>query len=854
MNCSHVEIHRSITPGGMLPWSWVSMLWVIVSLVGFSELVDFHAAYAAPFAQSQNTVQGNQNGDGQTGNQAGGSQDEQGPRTFPVEPGGSGKPGARDSDGKRIFEREPYDELHTRSRDDRGKVDITRIVPYRFPENKTPETMRRSDLIYIRLAADDKEYEVRWGDVVEIRPYHQLVLAEASALVDGKRFHEAYDYFNFLHKSNSDLILRERDEIAGLHEATNRYLFVEAQHLSAQGDRDTALSLLLDLYERDSGYPKLGDELGSIVDHRIQAKIDRREFPAAQRLLANLTERFPENATVVKWRSQLKQEAQTRFQSAQELSAQGDTHEARDVALDSVRIWPLPEAADFLAEIQKISPRVIVGVEVAAPQNPNPIAIDDWAARRTGRLLYRAPAEFVAPGPQGGEYEFPLGELQMQALENKMIYRVRPGMSWSQSGREITGYDLVEKLSSMTRVGDPNYVPGWRNLLATAQLGQVYNVEIRLALAHVAPYAYLTSPLLPWDQDPTEPPINNGPFMQLDGQDRDVRFRAVNGYFAAGDEQPREVVERWFSSWQEAAAALVDRHVAVLDRIAPWDVKRLSSLPYLRIEPYAVPTVHCLAPNRRRLLPGDRTFRRGLLMALNREVLLETLLQGNPSPGSRVISGPFPAARDLSDVLGYAYDDTIEPYPYDPQMGMILCTAAQKLISNRLEKQGRARLTDNPEIVLAHPPHDTARVICRTIKQQWERLGLQVKLTELAADSSSDDYDFRLLELQIFEPLVDVQRLLGSGGVTEAENAYVGLALQNLLKAEEWPSAGANLKGIHRLVHQDVTILPLWQLTEYFGYHGSLREVSHPTGEQPVTLYQYIESWQSPPAILPDHL
>jgi hypothetical protein len=107
----------------------------------------------------------------------------------------------------------------------------------------------------------------------------------------------------------------------------------------------------------------------------------------------------------------------------------------------------------------------------------------------------------------------------------------------------------------------------------------------------------------------------------------------------------------------------------------------------------------------------------------------------------------------------------------------------------------------------------------------------------------------------MFEPLVDAQRLLGRGGVAQAENAYVGLALRELEAATDWRQAGERLKEIHRLVHQDVTLLPLWQITEYFAYHGSLQGVTNPTGNSPpVTLYQYIESCQCPPLILPDRL
>ena len=825
---------------GLIAWRRVFALFVMAM-----------AIVALPPATAQAMQLGNQGGDDA---QDGDDQD-QSDNELPVGQNPDLKPGERDSAGLRIFERDPYDELHTRNKDNREEVDVTWILPFRFAEGDSPETMRPSDVIYVRLIGNDREYEVKWGDVVELRPFNQVVLAEANALVEEGRFNEAFDYFDFLQKSNSDLILRDRPEIVGLQESINGYLFKESQQLVADGDADAALSLLFELYGRDASYAGLADGLAAIIDARVQSKFDEQEYAAAQRLLRSLSDKFPENATVTKWQTQFEEQSRARYAEAQALLEAGEVHDARSKAIDAVQIWPIDEVNEFLTQVQNLSPRIVVAVEAAAPDNPSPVALDDWASRRAGRLLHRSPAEFIAPGPQGGEYQYPLGELQVEALENRLTYNVRPGMTWYPSGREVTGYDLAELLNSMSQPTSSNFAPGWRSLLESARLRRVYDVEFLLTSAHVAPHAYLAAPLSPWDQQSGKATATNGPFFHFDTRGRDSRFRSAEGYFATGERQPREVVERRFTNWQDAAGALVDREVAVVDRIAPWDVDRLRQIPYLRVEQYAVPTIHCLVPNRDRLLPGSRTFRRGLLMGLNREVLMETLFQGPASPGSRVISGPFPAARDVTDVLGYAYDEDVESHPYDPQMGMILATAAKKLVSNHLEEQGAEPLPENPPIVLALPPHDTARVICRGIKQQWERLGLSVELKEQAASDPSDDYDFRLLELQIFEPLVDAQRLLGRGGAAEARNAYVGLALEQLQRAQDWREVGERLQEIHLLVHQDVTLLPLWQITEYFAYHGSLREVTNPNADlPPVTLYQYIESWQSPPALLPDNL
>ncbi len=63
-----------------------------------------------------------------------------------------------------------------------------------------------------------------------------------------------------------------------------------------------------------------------------------------------------------------------------------------------------------------------------------------------------------------------------------------------------------------------------------------------------------------------------------------------------------------------------------------------------------------------------------------------------------------------------------------------------------------------------------------------------------------------------------------------------------------WPSCWrpaigrrpARLKAIHRLVHEEVDVIPLWQLVEHLAHSSSVAGI----GERPVTLYDHVEKWQ----------
>jgi len=63
---------------------------------------------------------------------------------------------------------------------------------------------------------------------------------------------------------------------------------------------------------------------------------------------------------------------------------------------------------------------------------------------------------------------------------------------------------------------------------------------------------------------------------------------------------------------------------------------------------------------------------------------------------------------------------------------------------------------------------------------------------------------------------------------------------RQLQQAPAWQEVRKILHRIHRIAHDEVAVVPLWQLTEHFAYHRSLRGI----GDRPVSLYQNVEQWR----------
>ncbi len=69
-------------------------------------------------------------------------------------------------------------------------------------------------------------------------------------------------------------------------------------------------------------------------------------------------------------------------------------------------------------------PLVRVGVMQLASEL-DPTRIDNWAARRAGRLVYRTLFEMRGTGPEGGEYDFVLGDYELSPDRLQLVLSLK---------------------------------------------------------------------------------------------------------------------------------------------------------------------------------------------------------------------------------------------------------------------------------------------------------------------------------------------------------------------------------------------------------------------------------------------
>ncbi len=232
-----------------------------------------------------------------------------------------------------------------------------------------------------------------------------------------------------------------------------------------------------------------------------------------------------------------------------------------------------------------------------------------------------------------------------------------------------------------------------------------------------------------------------------------------------------------------------------------------------------------------------------------------SLLRGDTLPGCVPLHGPMPVATSTQDPLGYASDPQVQPWPYDPRLALALAEAGRRELAAGSKDQtavlpstsgsgaGGAAASDKlpstsgrgaggeGSLVLAFPSDDIAYIACTAIRQQLAAADIVVELKELPAAPGRVPVDVDLLyvELAMWEPLVDAPRVLGENGLAGACSAQMSEALRQLQQAVEWNDVPARLRRIDRLAHDEIAIVPLWQLPDYFAYRKERH--GHRTGD-----------------------
>jgi ABC-type transport system substrate-binding protein len=737
-----------------------------------------------------------------------------------------------------LYEQNPYDQI---TLDENNGGAVLKVTPLKLPDRRLPGKPAADEKLVIQLVDQpDRKYELAWGAIKRVELFEHMLLVKANELLAANKLDDAYNYFRFLDENYPNM--------AGLAAANEEYLFKQAKAFYAKQQYRNALAVLRELHRRNPQRPKLDGAMAAMTEKLVDQYAADADYPPIRGLLRSLNACYPDHPLVEKWQSRLKSQAAAQLAAATAAEQSGDLRKASAALRQVIQLWPALQGAREAAEaMHKKYPRLVVGVCEAAPSLASGRAgngeelLTDWASRRRDRLVCRTLTEYAGPRARGGRYVCPLGDLKIDETGRRITIELKPNLRWSAGQSRLTGYDVSRRLMAMADPASGDYRPDWATIFDGVSVRSVYQVNIDLLHGHACPQAFLQTALLPYTDSgapQSERLPLGGPYIFADEIGPDTTYLLNANYFALAAGQPKEIVERRFPNGAAAAGALRRGEIQVWDRLNPWQVKSLSGNENLTVQPYALPRLHCLIPNARKPLLASRTFRRALAYGIDCQAILNQILQGDPLPGCALIHGPFPVGVSEQGPLDYASDPELAPWPFEPRQAMGLAEVGRREWASRFHVEGATA-----PLVLAYPPDEVARTACTAIQQQLAAVGINVTLKELPAIDTGampEDVDLLYAEVAMWEPLVDASRLLGESGLPGGCSSQMSDALRRLGQATDWNDVVALLHRIDRIAHDEVAIVPLWQLNDYFAYRKDLQGVAAKT----LSLYQDIEQWK----------
>jgi ABC-type transport system substrate-binding protein len=714
-------------------------------------------------------------------------------------------------------------------------------LPGRSAEVKTSGTLK------VRLMADPADEKViSWSEIQRIDLFETMLLAQASEFVRDKEFDDAFKSY--------DRLLNEYPRTPGLDPAVQAFLYINAEAMIAAGQLTLAMSTLEELYDRNPGFQRGGGSVFSLLSTVSSKMLDdliekNEDYPSARRLIVRLDLKYGSGErrlpATLKWRGFLIDLARTKMVELRQLLDQKKYLPARDVSAEMMTIWPELEGALKLAEeTVRLYPIALIGV-MQRVNTPDPLKIDDWAARRAGRLTERSLVEFVSPSPEGGYYSCPFGSVEKSDDYRHLYFQLRA----NSSGLRLTSYELGDWLLAMADPRGPHYRPRWAALVDGVEVEDDSRVRVDLRKPDVLPEARLR--VLISSYPPLAAHVDSmRPYNIKENTEQHVRFVRNPAAISQGVNPPAELYERFYANFDRALNDLRYGRIDILDRLFPADTARLleDATADIVVRPYALPTVHFLAINKEHhAFLKNNAFRQALIRTIPRELILDRLLNGRKLSGCRVISAPIPAGRSMNDTLAYAYNEKIKTRRYDNGIGIIMMSIAR----GQFDEIAERKKEEPPELVpliLAHPEDKIARFACRIIAEQFKLIGVECNLKQLGKGMTNDpkrDYDLLYVAATVSEPVVDIERLVGRTGIGQTDDQYVNYYVRRIAESTSWRDIRGHFENLHQTIFSDVTVIPLWQLTEYYAHRPGLYGLD----DNVVNLYQNIDNWVLSPTL-----
>jgi ABC-type transport system substrate-binding protein len=745
---------------------------------------------------------------------------------------------------------------------------------------------------YLQALTFDKEWRpsgspMRFESALRIQPYEEIVLDDVDSFLkkdfdrgnpDSPRYLSRADVLKAaetvlaaadrFHASAVEKGDRRGEEWKPVGQRLHERLFdIQMKRLdtfAAAGDWDGAAAYartLAGAYRDPKERAAVADRLVKMIQDNLKTSTDDDRWREARQRLRFLEEVLPGSQALREVTAKLRGQAQDLLGQAKTARDAGNFQKAATLMDLALAIDPgLPGLAQEMASLDRDHPVLRVGVR-DLPINLVPGLAATDADLRAIELMYEGLVKLRAESNGGQRYQACLAGGAPRLIPLGREFRIARGATWSD-GSPVTGDDVKATLRAMRRPDWPGYSPLWNKMIEDAEGGgDSFHFSLRLHQGYLDPLSLMTFKVLSQNAvqrplGPDTPKISSGPFQYKASISTTARnrktavFLASPGYASRegkfGLPRIREIHLIHFADPADDPAAELTAPAGSVDLVLDLPAataNRLRGADGIEVRgPMTSRRVYFLAVNHRKaLLKGNKELRKALALAINRQAILNSSFGAEPGKLHHALNGPFPAGSWPCERKVPA-----ELYDHDG------ARAQAHVAIDKAEKPIKLTLlypTGDPPVKAAMEQlRDSVNKELRLDDRRFIELQLEGLPPDKLRDRVEGTHDYELAyyhydhpsESYWLAPLFDPQAMDINGsnymGYLDTELAQQFATARNHRDFDEVSKA---MHSVHRRLHQEMPLIPLWQLDTFLAYRKGLK----PTAVDPIVIFNDVEHW-----------
>ncbi|MEW5802739.1 MAG: ABC transporter substrate-binding protein [bacterium] len=364
--------------------------------------------------------------------------------------------------------------------------------------------------------------------------------------------------------------------------------------------------------------------------------------------------------------------------------------------------------------------------EFIRPQTLNPVLEVTGVSAHLVNLIFDS---LVRIGEKGEILPHLAVSWEMKGGGREWVFYLRKGVRF-HDGRQLSADDVKFTLDL---VRDPALGSGYARSLsqiAKVEVRDSYTIGISLtepsvSLPHEINIGILPRHLLEGENIRASSfnyhPVGTGPFQFVRWSRDEVEFAANLNYFL-GRPYLDHVVVKSFKNQYLVSANLMRGEIDAFPFLASSSYEVIKKIPSFRVYPTLRPFYYLIAFNLSNPLFQDRRVRQALNYAIDKENIVKRALKGRGIAASGTI---FPSS--------WAFDDRIEPFPYDPCKAMELLKEAgwQDSDGDHVLDKNNQPFTFDLYLVEGHDELETSSLI---VMEQLANIGVMASVKKVSLE------------------------------------------------------------------------------------------------------------------------